>query len=124
MTATAARIGFITEQFRRVVSETTSVSTRHGDLARESEDPIETFFDDVDDAQLVADARQTLLSPERRRFTVRVRGVSEAMGLDYVAGTIPLADFVDTERAADFTGLIGEIGIDFERQQAQFSIWG
>lgn len=124
MTATAARIGFIQNQFRRVISEDAEVRVRHGDLARESEDPVETFFDDPAHAQIMADERQALLSSERRRFQVSVNGLSEALAIDYLAGTIPLATFIDTERAADMTAMLAEITLDFAGQAAEFVIGG
>ena len=124
MPATPARIGFITNQFRRAIAETPSVKLRYGDLARYSEDPIETFFDSQADAQILADARQALLSPERRRFTCTATGVGEALDLDLTAGAIPLVQYVDSEREADMPALIAEIGYDFSRQTSTFTIWG
>lgn len=124
MPATPSRIGFITQEYRRATSETAAAATRHGKLARESEDPIETFFDDVEDAQVMADARQTLLSSERRRFAPRVVGMDEALALTYLSGTIPLGHYTDTERSADMSVLVAEIGFDFARQQCEFTVWG
>lgn len=124
MPATAARIGFITQEFRKVVSETASVVTRHGDLARKSDDPIETYFDDEADAQLVADARQTLLSAERRRFRLGAQGLDEALTLSFTGGVLPTARYIDAERNIDRSVLIAEVGFDFARQNADFTIWG
>lgn len=123
MPAEASRIGFITSEFRRVVSETASVATRYGSLARISDDPIQTWFDNTDHAQERADARQALLSPERRRFRPVVVGASDAMALDYTAG-VPITRYIDAERSFNDLALIGEINVDLARQQSTFTIWG
>lgn len=125
MPATPTRIGFVLEQWRRVRAETPAVQTNYGSLARESEDPLETFFDDPDDAEVMATARQALLGANRRRFDVAAVGLDAALGVSYVAGTIPLADMVDAEKAADISHcLIGEIGYSFARQRSLFQVWG
>lgn len=124
MPATTARIGFIREPFRRAISENATMRTRHGQDARESDDPVETFFDNVADAQTMADARQTLLAREARRFEVTAKGCDEALALGYVAGTCPTASYADTERDASMNGLIAEFGIDFAKQTQTFVVWG
>lgn len=123
MTATPARIGFITTEFRRVVSENASVKAQFGGLARQSEDPVETFFDSTADAQVMADERQSLLSAIRRRFTVTVQGVEEIAALNY-RGALPVAYYRDSERGMDRSMMIGDIAIDFGKQNAAVSIWG
>lgn len=124
MPATPDRISFIREPFRRAVATTSQASTRHGNLARESEDPIETFFSDADDALVVATARQTLLSAERRRFIVETTGgLDEVLALDYT-GAVPVARFVDSNRGLDKSMLVGEIVIDFQTQRAALMVWG
>lgn len=123
MPATSARIGFIQSEFRKVVSTTTAAQTRHGTLARKSEDPIETFFDNTADAQVVSDARQALLSAERRRFRVSVTGIDEVLALNYL-GAVPLGRYKDTERAANMPVLISEIAIDLGKHGAELGVWG
>jgi hypothetical protein len=123
MVATAVRIGFIREEFRRAVSESAEPFSRYGALARESEDPVETFFDSEADAQVMADERQDLLSRERRRFSVTVTDIAEVLKLDYT-GTIPVARYVDAERDADLTVLISDITVDFGKNSATLTIWG
>lgn len=123
MPASAARIGFITQEFRKVSSITSSVRTRYGAQARETADPMEAFFDSESDAQAFADARQALLSADRRRFRATVSGVSEALALDFLSG-VPLARYVDTERNADRPMLVSEMTIDLGRNNAVFTVWG
>lgn len=123
MVATPARIGFIMEEWRRVIATTSAVETRYGNLARKSDDPIETFFDDVDDAQIVANARQALLSQERRRFRVAVVGLDEVFDLDWLDG-VPVARYIDDERDADRPVLVSEIAIDLAKDTATLTLWG
>lgn len=123
MPATPARIGFIQSEFRRVVATTGSANTRHGNLARESDDPVETYFDNIADAQVVANERQALLSPERRRFRAVVAGLDEVVALDYI-GAVPIASYVDTERNFNGKALVSEIILDFDKQQAAVMLWG
>lgn len=123
MPATPARIGFIQTDLRRVTSLTTTAKARHGNLARESEDPIETFFDNVADAQVMADARQALLSPERQRFMVTLNSAAEIQALSYVSA-IPVGRFVDTDRGVNKPVLMSDFTIDYNRLAAAVRIWG
>lgn len=123
MPATPARIGFIQEKFRRAVAETTAMKTRFGDLARQSEDPVETFFDSEADAQVIAAARQTLLGTERRRFQLRTKGIEEVLAVAF-NGDVPVVHYVDTERQVDRNMLLSEIVIDLGRGSANLTVWG
>lgn len=123
MSATAVRIAFVREEFRRVVAVSSNPTTRFGNLARESDDPLETFFDEVADAQTIVTARQTLMSVERRKLNVVVVGLDEIMAVDYI-GAVPVADYTDTDRGMSGNGLVGEIIIDFNKQQASLPVWG
>lgn len=123
MPATVARIGFISEEFRRVKAETSAIKTRYGDLARESEDPVETWFDSEADAQVIATARQTLLGTERRRFQMKVQGLDEVLSLA-LGGDVPLAHYVDTDRAVGKNMLLSEIVVDLGRGSATLAVWG
>lgn len=124
MTATPARIGFISQEFRSVIAQSDTVKDQYGSLARETDDPMETFFDNVADAQVMADARQELLSARRRRFRVTVAGIDEVLALDYTSGRSPLAQCIDRERSADISVLVSEIIIDMSRQHAALTLWG
>lgn len=123
MVATAARIGFVMEEWRRVVATSADVQRNYGDLARESEDPVETHFDTTDDAQNAVDARQHLLSQERRRFSVAMTGAEALLGLE-MAGTIPIAQYTDPDRDVDRPMLISEINLDLATGKATVTLWG
>ena len=123
MPATPARIGFIQQEFRRVVSETAAIKTRFGDLARESEDPVETFFDSETDAQVIATARQALLGTERRRFIASTNSVDEVLAVP-LGGDVPITHYVDTERDCDRNMLLSEVTVDLGRGSASLTVWG
>lgn len=123
MPATAARIGFIQTEFRRVTATTPAAQTRHGTLARQSEDPVETFFDNTADAQVVCAARQALLSTERRRFRLAATGIDEVLALSYT-GAVPIGRYRDSERAVDCKVLVSEIAIDLGKHSAMLTVWG
>lgn len=123
MPATPSRIGFVQSEWRRATSTTASAQTRYGSLARKTDDPVVTYFDSVADAQVVADARQALMSVERRRFRLGVATVEEAFGLSYL-GAVPNGRYVDSERNADLPVLISEISVDLARLNAAFTVWG
>lgn len=124
MPATASRIGFITQEFRTVTAGPDStVDTKYGKLARKTDEPIETYFDDVADAQAICNARKTLLSADRRRFQQSVSGETFALGLTYNQ-TTPAVTVSDTERLANLSAAIVEIGIDFEAEKSSVMTWG
>lgn len=124
MPATAERIGFITERYRRVISgPESSVETLYGSKARDNPDPVETFFDDPDDAQVMADERLALLSPSRRMLLPVVQSAQTGLDTDY-APTIPTATVTDDERNYDKAALVVSITMDLERDKTQFQTWG
>ncbi len=123
MPATSSRIGFITNQFRRSIVESASVQTQYGAVARKSEDPVETFFDDVDDAELVNQERLDLLSAARRRFAVSFDDTDEIADLP-VGGAVPVVRYVDAERGVDRNMIVCEIIIDLNKNSAAMPLWG
>jgi len=124
MPATASRIGFITQEFRTVTSgPDTSVDNKYGKLARKTDTPVETFFDAINDAQAICDARKALLSADRRRFQQSVSGEGFVLGLGYNL-TTPAVTVVDTERLANLTAIVVEAGVDFESEKSVVTTWG
>lgn len=124
MPATAARIGFITEEYRRAIAgPLPTVQTKYADLARDTVDPIETFFDSVDDAQILAEERLELLADDRRRLRFDASGVETGLGLAYNVAT-PTTQMIDDERQVNTPGAIVEISIDFEKNITSLTAWG
>jgi len=123
MPATPSHIGFITDSWRRAIATTPAVDGRHGKAARVTEDPVETFFDNAADAQVIANARQALLSVERRLFSVTVSGVEEAEALTYL-GAVPKAHLTDAGRGFAADVRIAELIIDHGRNASVLKLWG
>lgn len=124
MPATASRIGFITQAVRNATAGPDSaVATKYGEQARDTAEPLECFFDNVDDATIVATARLSLLSPDRRRLLAEISGADIGRALPYNLVT-PGARIVDAEKAADLNCAIVEIGMDFEADRTVLSNWG
>lgn len=124
MVATPARIGFVIRAYRRATSESPDVAARHGTLARESADPLDTWFSSVADAQERADERQALLEKERRLFTVTLTDVGDEV-LELLDGeTVPTIRFIDGDRDVDMMAIATEIVVDAEAHTAQLTIWG
>lgn len=125
MPATPARIGFILQQFRVAISGPDAmVVARYGTSARDTTDPIETFFDDVADAQAMSDERLALLSAERRRLTLVAAGAVALPSSIPVDPAIPTAMVVDEERGVKGNAAVVEIGLDFERDRSTLTTWG
>ncbi|MGF7152598.1 hypothetical protein [Novosphingobium gossypii] len=123
MTATPARIGFVIEPYRRAVTETLAVTARHGNLARETADPLESYFATVLDAQERADQRQDLLSPDRRRFSMAILDVDTALDL-LDSEEIVTARLIDPERGIDGRYIITDVVVDTEANVATAKVWG
>lgn len=124
MPATASRIGFITQDVRNATAgPNASVVAKYGDLARDTEEPLECFFDSVDDATLVAQERLNLLSADRRRVLTEISGTDAADGFTFTAET-PTARVIDAEKAIDMNAAIVEIGIDYDTGKTVLTAWG
>jgi len=124
MAATPARIGFITQQYRDSTSGPDStVLAKYGSQARDVTEPVETLLDSELDVQALCDERFTLLKADRRRFSMQLADEEFGAGLAY-SQTTPAMTVLDTERAANFAATVVEIGIDFESNQTNLTLWG
>lgn len=123
MPATPARIGFIQSEFRKVQAKDTVVQSRFGSLARDSEDPVPTFFNNEADALLVAQERQTLLGQTRRRFSVRQTEAEDVAELD-LSGTLPVVSFTDAEKAVARNMAVCSVSFDLGRGLTTVTLWG
>lgn len=127
MPATPARIGFITQPYRKALTDVdATVEAAYGDLARETkaDDPIETQFDSMDDVQAMADERLALISPERGRYQATLPGgLDFAFGLDISQAT-PTGTVIDPDRDTDRPALVADITFDLRRDAANITLWG
>ena len=124
MPATPARIAFITQEFRLATAgPDSSVVSRHGTAARDTPEPVESFFVNVADAETMAIERLALLSPDRRRTTLGIAGI-RALPSQLAAAPAPTVRVIDTERDLDRNSLVVELGLDFERDRTTVGAWG
>lgn len=123
MVATPARIGFVMEEWRRVIATSALPKERYDNLARESDDPVESYFDNTTDAQILADRRQALLDQERRRFTVRFNGVGDALEMDYLR-SVPVARYINEHRRVNRPVLICDLSIELDKDETVATVWG
>ena len=124
MPATPSRIGFITQEFRAVTSgPDTVVAALYGNAARDTLEPLETFFDDIADAQAMADERMTLLSTKRSLVTVSLDKVDQAVALDRSA-VLPTVRIIDDEQNRNSPALVVGITIDLNSDRATLETWG
>lgn len=124
MPATAERAQFIRSEFRSVSNgPNASIVAAYGNLAKRSEQPIETFFVAKDDAQAMCDERAALLGQHNRLLKNTVNGVETGLALDYV-GVTPTALVIDDEGAINNEALISEVTMDFDKKITTLETWG
>lgn len=124
MPATPARIGLIINEFRRAIAGPDgSVAAKYGTLARDTDEPIETFFDTVADAQAMADERLALLSADRRLLEHDISGADQLRAIA-VQPVIPTAAVIDDERGYDADALVVGMTIDLDADTASATTWG
>jgi hypothetical protein len=124
MPATAARIAFITQQYRVATAGPDSgVVAKYGSAARDTDEPVESLFDDIADVQAICDERHAILKADRRRIQMAVSGEATALALAYSSAT-PTARVIDDERALDKTMAVVEFAADFDKGQTNIVAWG
>ena len=124
MPATAARLGFITEELRLVTAgPDAGVVAKYGELARDTKEPLETFFDDEDDAQIIADERLALLSPDRRLVEFSIDGVETGHALDFSGMTPSAARDVPRYGMSDSAAIV-DMEIDYQNSVTIVKTWG
>lgn len=125
MVATPARIGFITKATRSVLASDGLVTTKYGALARDTKDePFETYFDSMTDAQAVLNERFNLLKSDRKRYKQTARGVLDLAGTFAYTTTVPTVTVIDDERQANLSALVVEIAIDPLNERSEVTSWG
>lgn len=125
MPAEPDRIGFILGPYRSVVVEDADAAADYGDDARDTKDePVETWFDSLADAEAIGVERIGLIGVGKRRFRTVMAGIQTPAGtLDY-SQTLPAINLIDTEKSADVDGVAVEFGWDFAKKQTTIVTWG
>lgn len=125
MVATAARIGFITRPHRSIVVTDATAASEFGDDARDTKDrPIESFFNDLGDAETMAEERIDLVGVKRRLFTSRVQGLDDLADDFAYSEVTPTVNVIDREKDADMNCAVVQIGVDLRREQKILVNWG
>lgn len=123
MPATPVRIGFILNEYRRSVGQDEDVKAKFGSLARQSEDPIPTYFTVEADGDTIAAERLELLSATRRRFRAVITDTENMIDVDMTEAA-PVVRYVDPRRSADMTAIVAEVSIDLGRNTTTAILWG
>jgi hypothetical protein len=124
MPATPARIGFITQEYRvATAGPNTAVRALYGNKARTADQPIETFFDTVADAQAMANERLALLEVQRSILTVAIDQIDPATALD-PSLLLPTVRVIDTEQDRNLQALVVGFSIDMNTDRSVFETWG
>lgn len=124
MPATPSRIGFITSEFRIVTAGPNStVETLYGNTARDTVEPLETFFDDPADAQAIVNERLALLEVKRSLVPVSIDGTDLAAGIDR-SGTLPTVRVIDDEQGRNSQALIVGVTVDYNTGRSVLETWG
>lgn len=124
MPATPSRIGFVTQQFRiATAGPNTAVAALYGNDARDTPEPIETFFDDLADAQAMANERLALLEVQRALVPVKIDQPDTAAGLN-VTTSLPTVRVIDDEQDRNSSALVVSLTIDMKTERSQLTTWG
>lgn len=124
MPATPSRIGFITNEFRVVTAGPNgTIEALYGDAARDTAEPLETFFDDPADAQVMVNERLALLEVKRSLVVASIDGTDLAAALNR-SGTLPTVRVVDDEQGRNSQALIVGVTIDYNTGRSTLETWG
>ena len=124
MPATPSRIGFITQAFRvSTAGPNTAVETHYGNAARDTTEPLETFFDDPADAQAMVNERLALLSVTRSLVTVQIQGIATAADID-PSLALPTVTIIDDEQGRNSAALVFGVTIDMKTERSTLETWG
>jgi len=124
MPATPSRIGFITRPFRIATSgPDATVEALYGNAARDTEEPLESFFDDVADAEIMADERMSLLGAQRNLVTVSIDQVGAVAELD-ITTALPTVRVIDDEQDRNSPAITVGLTIDMNTERSTLETWG
>ena len=126
MPATPARIAFVTQEVRTVVSSDAAIKARYGTAARDTGDEIvETFFDTAADIQAMDDERFALLKADRRKFNVDIAGIVDFSGALAFTSNLPAVTLIDDEKLVNQAlALVAIPAIDYEKNTTSVTLWG
>lgn len=126
MPVSPEQAGFVQQAYRSAIWEDPAVRSMYGKVARDTgENPIPTYFDDIADAQAMADERGALLSGHARAFTVTVQDLDVLDSALLFSETLPAVTLVDDELVANLDcAVIAVASFDMDTGQTQLVLWG
>lgn len=126
MPATAARAGFVLEEYRSIVWENPNVRTLYGKVARDTKDqPVPTFFDNMSSVQAIVNERAALLGQHARGFRVTVGKLIDLEITADMQESLPGARVESNELAASFDcAVIAIDSYDTENDRTVLTTWG
>jgi hypothetical protein len=124
MPATPSRIGFVTNEFRLATAgPNTAVELLHGNEARDTEQPLETFFDAVADAQAMANERLALLEVQRSLVSVSIDQIEVGAALN-PSLLLPTVRIIDDEQDRNSLALVVGVTLDLGAERCLLQTWG
>lgn len=124
MPATPSRIGFVTQEFRiATIGPDSAVEALYGNAARDTPQPLETFFDETADAEAMAQERMNLLSPTRTLVTALIDRASVGAGINVSTG-LTTVRVIDDEQNRNSLALVVAVGIDMNTERTTIEAWG
>jgi len=101
--------------------ESATIASRYPSARDGTLEPAEGFFDDVVDAQVIADARGALIGVERRRFT----GVAQGLQWPDLSAGTPTVTLTDGEQATTgLPALVARIELDLDAETTSYELFG
>lgn len=125
MTATPARIGFITRPYRPVVVINAAVEAAFGDDARDTKDePVETWFVNPAHTTAIGNERMALVGVTgRRRAISSIKEIIPIPSANYQSVT-PTVRVLDAEKDLDAVQSVVEFGLDLGSNETTIVSWG
>lgn len=124
MPATPSRIGFITQAYRETIAGPLSaVDALYGNAARKTPTALPTFFDDIADADAMAEERLNLIGVQRSVITAAIDQIDAALDID-ITETLPTVTVIDDEQDRNGAGIVVGFTIDMNTERSTLVVWG
>jgi hypothetical protein len=120
MAATAADIGAASRDAVTVTWSSPAIAGCYPAARDGSTAPATGYFDASADAQVVNDARGTLIGVERSRFAVTV----SALIWPSVSASIPQANLIDAEQSVSAVHLVSRLEVDLDAETTTLELFG
>ena len=124
MPADPSIIGQLTNEYRRVIAgPLPDIEAQFGEAARDTPEPIETFFTRTADAQTMANERLTLQGQKRRLVEVDCADDGIPFTLDFTK-SLPTAQVTNDEMSLERPMLVVGMETDLANERTNLICWG